>query len=40
MINITSGIGDYLNVYLTIKQVPKNVLVQNYGYHSYWILKK
>lgn len=36
MLNILSGIGDYLNVYLTIKQVPKNALVQNYGYHSYW----
>lgn len=39
MLNILSGIGDYLNVYLTIKQVPKNAIVQNYGYHSYWFKK-
>jgi len=39
MFNILGGIGDYLNVYLTIKQVPKNALVQNYGYHSYWFEK-
>ncbi|MEF9952309.1 MAG: DUF3267 domain-containing protein [Clostridium sp.] len=37
--NIMSGVGDYLNVYLTIKQVPKGGLVQSYGFHSYWILK-
>nr|WP_243176859.1 DUF3267 domain-containing protein [Clostridium gasigenes] len=40
MMNIISGIGDYLNFYLTIKQVPKNALVQNYGFHTYWFLKK
>ncbi|MEG2540046.1 MAG: DUF3267 domain-containing protein [Clostridium sp.] len=37
MFNIMSGVGDYLNVYLTIKQVPKGGFVQSYGLHSYWI---
>ncbi|MGH4118280.1 DUF3267 domain-containing protein [Clostridium sp.] len=39
MLNIISGVGDYLNAYLTIKQVPKNALVQNYGFHTYWFYK-
>ncbi|MBU3088227.1 DUF3267 domain-containing protein [Clostridium gasigenes] len=38
MLNIISGVGDYLNAYLTIKQVPQNALVQNYGFHTYWFL--
>ena len=33
------GIGDFTNVYNTLKQVPKNAKVFNYGYHSYWIKK-
>ena len=33
------GIGDFTNVYNTIKQVPKGAKVFNYGYHSYWIKK-
>ena len=40
MMNIISGVGDYLNFYLTINQVPKNALVQNYGFHTYWFLNK
>ena len=35
-LNLLSGIGDYYNVYLAIKQVPNNSYVQNYGFHSYW----
>lgn len=35
-LNLLSGIGDYYNVYLTIKQVPNNSYIQNYGFHSYW----
>lgn len=38
-IMIVSGIGDYLNIYNTIKQVPKNADVFNYGFHSYWVKK-
>lgn len=34
-----SGIGDFTNAYNTIKQVPKDAQVFNYGYHSYWIKK-
>lgn len=34
--NIMSGVGDYLNCYLTLKQVPKNGQVQSHGFHSYW----
>ena len=33
------GIGDFTNVYNTLKQVPKNAKVFNYGYHSYWVKK-
>ena len=40
MINIVSGVGDYLNFYLSLRQVPKNALVQNYGFHTYWFLDK
>ena len=29
--------GDVANVYNTIKQVPKNAKVFNFGFHSYWI---
>ena len=35
-LNLSIGIGDYYNVYLTIKQVPNNSYIQNYGFHSYW----
>ncbi len=33
------AMGDLVNVYNTIKQVPKNAKVFNYGLHSYWISK-
>lgn len=32
-----SAIGDYANVFNTIRQVPKGARVFNYGMHSYWI---
>lgn len=38
-IMIASGIGDYLNIYNTVKQVQKNADVFNYGFHSYWFKK-
>lgn len=34
---ILSGVGDYLNVFNAVKQVPKNGFVFNHGIHSYWI---
>lgn len=34
---ILSGIGDYLNIYNAIRQVPKSGEILNYGFHSYWI---
>ena len=33
------AMGDLVNVYNTIKQVPKNAKVFNYGLHSYWYLE-
>lgn len=33
---ILGGIGDYLNIYNTIKQVPKGAKVMCYGFNSYW----
>lgn len=36
-IMILSGIGDYLNIYNALKQVPKSGEIINYGFHSYWI---
>ncbi len=34
---VASAVGDYLNVYNTIRQVPKDGKVFNRGFHSYWI---
>ena len=36
-ISVAVSVGDFTNVYNTIKQVPKGAKVKNYGYHSYWI---
>lgn len=36
-ISVAAAVGDFTNVYNTIKQVPKGAKVKNYGYHSYWI---
>lgn len=36
MINIFAGIRDYFNIYSTIKQVPDNAYVFNYGIRTYW----
>ncbi len=35
-LNLTLGMGDYLNVYNTITQVPNNAMTQLSGFHSYW----
>lgn len=34
------GIGDYLNVFNAITQMPKNSFTQLYGFHSYWFFKE
>ncbi len=39
IINVLSAVGDYVNIYNTIKQVPKDAIVFNYGYHTFWIKK-
>lgn len=33
---IGMGAGDYYNVYNALTQVPKNGMVYNVGFHSYW----
>ena len=33
---IILGIGDYLNVYNAVKQMPKGSITQMSGFHSYW----
>ena len=33
------ALGDYVNVYNAIKQVPKDAKIFNFGIHSYWIDK-
>lgn len=38
-IMIFFAMGDLANVYNTIKQVPQNAKVFNYGLHSYWYLE-
>ena len=35
---IPSGAGDYMNVYNTIRQVPKGAKVYMNGMHTYWFL--
>lgn len=37
---ILFAMGDLVNVYHTLKQVPKNAKVFNYGLHSYWIIEQ
>ncbi len=38
-IMIFFAMGDLANIYNTIKQVPQNAKVFNYGLHSYWCLE-
>lgn len=35
-IMITSGIGDYLNIYNALRQVPKKAYIINNGFNSFW----
>ncbi|HDV0843869.1 TPA: DUF3267 domain-containing protein [Enterococcus faecalis] len=32
-----SAVGDFVNVFNTIRQVPKGAKIFNYGFHSFWI---
>ncbi len=36
---LLSGVGDYLNVFNALRQVPKDAMIFNYGLHSYWLPK-
>lgn len=40
MVGITSGIGDYINAFNCITQVPKGCVVYNRGFHTYWLNKR
>jgi len=35
---MTSGAGDYMNVYNTIRQMPKGSMHQIHGFNSYWFM--
>jgi len=35
---MTSGAGDYMNVYNTIRQMPKGSMHQLHGFNSYWFM--
>lgn len=37
LIMTVGAIGDFANIFNTIKQVPKGAKVLNYGMHSYWM---
>jgi len=39
-ISLTIGSGDFMNIYNTIKQVPKDAMVQISGLNSYWFFKE
>ncbi|EOU1764132.1 DUF3267 domain-containing protein [Clostridium perfringens] len=39
-ISLTLGSGDFMNIYNTIKQVPKDAMVQISGLNSYWFFKE
>lgn len=39
-ISLITGVGDFMNVYNTIKQVPKGAMTQISGFNSYWFFKK
>ncbi|MGG5461330.1 DUF3267 domain-containing protein [Clostridium sp. B9] len=39
-ISLIMGVGDFMNVYNTIKQVPKDAMIQVSGFNSYWFCKE
>lgn len=40
LVNLCSGVGDYYNIWNTIRQVPKDGMVYMYGLESYWYSPK
>ena len=34
------GSGDFMNIYNTIKQVPKGAMTQISGFNSYWFFEE
>ena len=38
VLSILAGIGDYLNVFNAIRQMPKGSMQQLSGFHSYWFM--
>ena len=39
-ISLIMGVGDFMNIYNTIKQVPKGAMTQISGFNSYWFFKE
>ena len=39
-ISLIMGVGDFMNIYNTIKQVPKGAMTQISGCNSYWVFKE
>ncbi|MFH5910751.1 DUF3267 domain-containing protein [Clostridium perfringens] len=39
-ISLIIGVGDFMNIYNTIKQVPKGAMTQISGFNSYWFFKE
>lgn len=39
-ISLIMGVGDFMNVYNTIKQVPKGAMTQISGFNSYWFFEE
>lgn len=39
-LSISAGIGDYINIFNTVAQVPKGALVYSHGFNTYWYLPK
>lgn len=40
LIGVGMGFGDYINIYNTVRQVPKGAKTYLSGVHSYWYLKE
>ncbi|MCD5414448.1 MAG: DUF3267 domain-containing protein [Clostridiales bacterium] len=38
VLGLTVGVGDYLNVFNSIWQMPKNAVTQHSGFNSYWYI--
>ena len=39
-ISLIMGVGDFMNIFNTIKQVPKGAMTQISGFNSYWFFKE